>query len=140
MQARGANRQLAPRVLHGCRSATSTSPGRGTSMAIRLIRLSRIACTALWILLLATVPARAQTPPPSWPPPAPAEPDDTLYKSPFTFESTSGGEGEEGEPGPAARIAARWEILGGPVSLPLSQAMAQAAEAERQAHAQQAPG
>jgi photosystem II stability/assembly factor-like uncharacterized protein len=119
------------------RRIASTSEGK--SMHIRSSRTGHLVLAAASLLLVAH-PTRAQTPPPYWPPPAPAEPDDTLYTSPFTFDVVTNGGTEDADVGPEARIAAKWQLLGGPVSIPLSAAMGQATESERQKYAPQAPG
>lgn len=75
-----------------------------------------------------------------WAPPSPAEPDDTVYTSPFTFDSLTNGGTEDPDVGPAVRIAETWRLLGGPTALPLVQGMAQEAEAQRQLYSQQLPG
>ena len=75
-----------------------------------------------------------------WPPPSPPEPDDSIYTSPFTFDVVTNGGTEEADPGPQTRIAAGWQLLGGPTALPLVQAMAQTAELERALYSQQLPG
>ena len=89
---------------------------------------------------VATQFAFCDTAPPFWPPPSPLTPDDGIYSSPFTFNSLSNGGTIEPDAGPDVRLAARWQLLGGPVAPPLAQAMAQEAEAQRQRSAQQLPG
>ena len=94
-------------------------------------------------LLAATLVAQfgfSQTTSAFWPPPTPLTPDDGIYRSPFTFNSLSNGGTEEPDAGPQVRIAARWQLLGGPVAVPIVQAMAQEAESQRQRNAQQLPG
>src|SRR5712691_9242829 len=75
-----------------------------------------------------------------WAPPSPTEPDDTIYTSPFTFDALTNGGTENPDVGPQVRIAAAWQLLGGPTALPLVQGMAQEAEAQRQLYIQQLPG
>jgi len=75
-----------------------------------------------------------------WAPPSPPEPDDTIYTSPFTFDALTNGGTENPDVGPQVRIAAAWQLLGGPTALPLVQGMAQEAEAQRQLYIQQLPG
>src|SRR5437667_11688980 len=75
-----------------------------------------------------------------WPPASPPEPDDSIYTSPFTFDAVTDGGTRDADVGPQARIAAGWQLLGGPTALPLVEAMGRVAEAERQANARQLPG
>jgi hypothetical protein len=75
-----------------------------------------------------------------WVPPSPPSPDDSIYTSPFTFDRVTNGGTQEADPGPQARIAAGWQLLGGPTALPLVEAMSQTAESQRQLYAQQLPG
>jgi hypothetical protein len=82
----------------------------------------------------------SRTGPVLWAPPSPPEPDDTIYTSPFTFDTVTNGGTATADIGPQGRIAARWQILGGPTALPLVQAMAQVAEQQRQLYSAQLPG
>jgi hypothetical protein len=75
-----------------------------------------------------------------WPPPSPAEPDDTIYTSPFTFDAVTNGGTLDPDVGPEVRIAERWQLLGGPTSLDLVQEMAQEAQTQRQIYGQQLAG
>ncbi len=92
------------------------------------------------LLIVAAVSIAATNGPVFWPPPSPPEPDDSIYTSPFTFDSVTNGGTQEADPGPQVRIAAGWQLLGGPTALPLVQAMSQTAESQRQLEAQQLPG
>ena len=73
-----------------------------------------------------------------WMPPVPAEPNDTTYTSPFTFATLR--QSPSGEAGPKARMAARWQLFGGPISMENIQAMARVAARERQLNATQLHG
>ena len=75
-----------------------------------------------------------------WAPPSPPAPDDSIYTSPFTLDTVTNGGTQEADPGPQARIAAGWQLLGGPTALPFVQAMSQTAESQRQLYVQQLPG
>jgi len=75
-----------------------------------------------------------------WAPPSPPSPDDSIYTSPFTFDTVTNGGTQEADPGPQVRIAAGWQLLGGPTALPLVEEMSQMAESQRQLYAQQLPG
>ena len=92
------------------------------------------------LLLVAPRAVLASDPPAYWPPPAPAQPDDTLYTSPFTFDVVTNGGTVDADVGPEARITASWQLLGGPTALPLVQGMAHEAEVDRQVYRQQLPG
>ncbi len=104
------------------------------------IRYAALILPALFLGVTFTQFAFSDTAPPFWPPPSPPAPDDGIYTSPFTFNFLSNGGTIEPDAGPDVRLAARWQLLGGPVALPLAQAMAQEAEAHRQRNAQQLPG
>src|SRR6516225_9869611 len=97
-----------------------------------------LAVAALLIITAGSV--LSSTTPVFWVPPTPAEPDDTIYTSPFTFDALTNGGTEEPDVGPQARIAAAWQLLGGRTALPLVWAMAQEAETQRQLYRQQLPG
>jgi hypothetical protein len=105
------------------------------------IRKAALILAALFLNVTVTTQfAFSDTAPPFWPPPSPPAPDDGIYTSPFTFNSLSNGGTVEPDAGPDVRLAARWQLLGGPVAPPLAQAMAKEAEAQRQRNAQQLPG
>jgi len=96
--------------------------------------------TVAALLVITSGSVLSSTVPVFWAPPTPAEPDDTIYTSPFTYDALTNGGTEEVDVGPQARIAAAWQLLGGRTALPLVQAMAQEAEAQRQLYRQQLPG
>jgi hypothetical protein len=83
------------------------------------------------LLIISAGSVLSSTAPVFWAPPTPAEPDDTIYTSPFTFDALTNGGTEDPDVGPQARIAAAWQLLGGRTALPLVRAMAQEAEAQR---------
>jgi len=97
-----------------------------------------LAVAALLIITAGSI--LSSTAPVFWVPPTPAEPDDTIYTSPFTFDALTNGGTEDPDVGPQARIAAAWQLLGGRTALPLVWAMAQEAETQRQLYRQQLPG
>jgi photosystem II stability/assembly factor-like uncharacterized protein len=101
-------------------------------------RIARIVGVAF--ICVAAGAVASGTAPVFWAPPSPAEPDDTIYTSPFTFDSLSNGGTDEPDVGPEVRIAAAWQLLGGPTALPLVQDMSQEAETSRQRDFQQLPG
>jgi len=94
------------------------------------------------VALLATSSGSVLSQVPSifWPPPSPAEPDDSIYTSPFTFDAVTNGGTDDPDVGPEARIAAVWQLLGGPTAPALVQAMSLEAEAQRSLYAAQLPG
>src|SRR5215831_12033346 len=102
--------------------------------------------TQTWVLAVAALliitagSVLSSTAPVFWVPPTPAEPDDTIYTSPFTFDAVTNGGTDDPDVGPQARIAAAWQLLGGRTALPLVWAMAQEAETQRQLYRQQLPG
>jgi hypothetical protein len=104
------------------------NPGFARTRRAALTFATLIVGCAAWSLLSAQAP------------PGPPEPDDTIYTSPFTFDVVTHGGTEDPDPGPAVRIAARWELLGGPTPLPLVIGMAQEAERQRQLFGRQLPG
>jgi hypothetical protein len=92
------------------------------------------------LLVIATASVLLSTGSVFWPPPSPLEPDDAIYTSPFTFNALTNGGMVEPDVGPQVRIAAVWELLGGPTGLPFVQAMAEEADAQRKIYSRQLPG
>src|SRR5712675_2171599 len=92
------------------------------------MRTTRTWAFAVFALLIGTGFLLSNTGSVFWAPPSPAEPDDSIYTNPFTFDALTNGGTLDPDVGPEVRIAERWQLLGGPTALPFVQAMGDQAE------------